>query len=235
MKLDGRSALAVLALLALLALAVWMLGDAAEPELQTGQPAATPVPSTPRTGSDSASPGAAPDHPQTQPATARRIDASERARVLTAIVKALGQRDPQVDGGAAAVSGSTHHDGIPGPAELDALRPARVDKAYLQSRIRELIPLIKECYELARDETPELEGTVVVNFTIVGDEGEGALVTHSEVRPHDGQLPPSPTLAECVRETMYALQMEAPEGGGQINVTYPFRFSLAAPETPSEP
>ena len=38
---------------------------------------------------------------------------------------------------------------------------------------------------------------------------------------------PSRWLAECVRESMYAIRIDPPEGGGVVRVTYPFIFRQA--------
>ena len=88
--------------------------------------------------------------------------------------------------------------------------------------MKEIVPLIKECYQLALDQNPDIGGELVVEFSIIGDPELGGLVETSEIVA--GDLVDDQTLAECMRETIYALQFKAPEDGGRLVVRYPFRF-----------
>lgn len=93
---------------------------------------------------------------------------------------------------------------------------------YIRSRVRELVPLIAECYELALHEQADLEGRLVVEFTIAGEPDVGGIVEESRIA--EASTLRHPTLDECVRETMYTAELEAPEGGGRVTVRYPFTF-----------
>jgi hypothetical protein len=101
-----------------------------------------------------------------------------------------------------------------------------IDKDYLKAQIRGLQPLLRECYEQALERQPGLTGKLVVDFAIEGEPDAGALVTESAIDPtsslHEAGL------AECVRETMYALELPAPTTGGRVRVKYPFVFRSAA-------
>lgn len=64
---------------------------------------------------------------------------------------------------------------------------------------------------------------MVMKFAIVGDEEIGGLVDNVELAEdneikHEG-------LVECMRESMLSVTFDPPQGGGQVQVTYPFVFS----------
>ncbi len=96
-----------------------------------------------------------------------------------------------------------------------------LSKEYIQESIKEIIPLVKECYHMALAEDPKLAGKIIVRFTIIADQEYGGLVEESQVLD-DTELAANPMLNECFRETMYALKIKAPEGGGRVTVNYPF-------------
>ena len=98
-----------------------------------------------------------------------------------------------------------------------------LDKEYIRASIRELVPLVKECYENALLERPDLGGKLTVEFSIAGEPEIGGVVAESRIVGTDaGTLHAG--LEECVRETMYGLKLEAPAGGGIVKVRYPFVF-----------
>lgn len=114
------------------------------------------------------------------------------------------------------------------PSQLAKDASGDFDKDYIRACVRELIPLITECYEegLLRDN--KIEGTVVVDFTIEGEPGVGGLVGESTIDDKESTLT-DPEVRECIQATMYALQIDPPANGGIVKVHYPFAFSRAAP------
>jgi hypothetical protein len=98
-----------------------------------------------------------------------------------------------------------------------------LEKEYLRERIEEIRPLLKECYQLALEQRPALEGSLKVQFTVVADERLGGVIESSEIIAGSAQA--DPELRECVQESMYALRLKAPRNGGRVTVTYPFRFA----------
>ena len=103
-----------------------------------------------------------------------------------------------------------------------------LDPSYIRDAMQEMKPLLAECYELAREEAPELQGRLVLNYTIGGEPEVGGVVEvvyineESELR--------HPLLDECVRETIYTTELPAPEEGGRVEVTYPVHFAPADPD-----
>jgi len=109
------------------------------------------------------------------------------------------------------------------PAESWDKHKGSLEKDYIRQQIKEITPLIKECYLMALEKNPKQEGSLVVKFSIIGDPHWGGLIEKSEVV--GGNLDKDEFLSECVRETMYALKLKPPKGGGRVIVNYPFRFS----------
>lgn len=92
--------------------------------------------------------------------------------------------------------------------------------------MRELAPLFRQCYENSLAQHPKLAGSLVVRFEIVADPELGGVVADSQVDPERSRMN-SPELSECIQESIYALELPPPEGGGKVVVNYPFRFRSA--------
>lgn len=102
-----------------------------------------------------------------------------------------------------------------------------LDKDYIRAQVKEILPLLQECYQDALRDHPGIGGRMVVRFGIVAEENVGGLIESSEVAEESTLR--EPQMVECVRETMYALRMSAPRGGGKVSVTYPFEFASDGP------
>lgn len=138
----------------------------------------------------------------------RRYDPTKRQALLDQLAAVRARRE--------TAGGTT-------TATTPALPETELDRAYVQARVRELIPLLVECYEEALAREPALAGTLTVEFTIGGEPVVGGLVEDSKVLEEASTLR-DPQMSECVQETMYAAQFVAPASGGQIVVRYPFKF-----------
>jgi hypothetical protein len=101
-----------------------------------------------------------------------------------------------------------------------------LDKDYIRSRVAELKPMLRDCYEDAVRTAPGLNGKLVVEFLISGEPGAGGMIESSKIL--DESTIDDAGLRECVRETMYALELPAPPEGGSVVVHYPFLFSSGA-------
>jgi RNA polymerase sigma-70 factor (ECF subfamily) len=99
-----------------------------------------------------------------------------------------------------------------------------LDKDYIRQQVRELQGLLTECYEQALGRgNPNLAGKIVVRFTIVAEPGIGGLVSDSSIDDENTSIADA-EMRQCVQETMYAAQFRAPDGGGEVRVSYPFAF-----------
>lgn len=155
-----------------------------------------------------------PLHVASQP-MAKRLT-SQAARELRTAIEASRQRRETATT-ATTSSGRTSSSSQP---EL----PDPLDRGYVRDAVKAIVPLLSECYARALERRPEIAGTVVVNFTIVGEPNAGGLIGDSVINPTGTSIDDA-LMRECVQETMYAIQIDPPKHGGQIEVEYPFAFS----------
>lgn len=103
-----------------------------------------------------------------------------------------------------------------------------LDKKYIQHTVRtEVLPLVRECYNMLLDRDSEIAGRVVLQFTIMGDEAVGGIV--EEVSFGEDSEIRDPSFRECLAETMRSTVFAPPEGGGRVVVKYPFVFENPEP------
>ncbi len=107
-----------------------------------------------------------------------------------------------------------------------------LEKQYIRASVRELIPLLAECYEEGLGRNATLAGSIVVNFTIEGEPDVGGVIGESTIDTEASTLP-DPAVRECIQETMYAIEIEPPAGGGVVKVRYPFEFRPAESDAPN--
>lgn len=98
--------------------------------------------------------------------------------------------------------------------------PGKLDKDYIRARIAEIIPLVRECYEIALANDSALSGAVTVDFVIDAEQEVGGYVREAVIA-EDSDLQ-DPVLSECVTETILSVEFMPPEGGGVVRVRYPF-------------
>ncbi|MCC7074960.1 MAG: AgmX/PglI C-terminal domain-containing protein [Deltaproteobacteria bacterium] len=99
-----------------------------------------------------------------------------------------------------------------------------LDKEVIRSAIAAIKPKIAECYESALAHDPDLQGKVVVDFTIEAVDGGGG-VTAGEVNQTDMN---APFFEACVLKQVVDVPFPAPAGAGVVKVSYPFSFSNGA-------
>lgn len=205
--------------------------------------ARTPAAGPPPPGSEttdrnepSAEPKRRPSDPESKPRERRppkvgREAVARRSELEHAIRAALARRSPAPSSAARGVAAAaTTQMAKPAPAATgDSTDSAKgsLDKEYIREAIQEVKPLIGECYEMLLESQPEAEGRLVAELVIAGDESVGGIVEESRLL-EDSTLQ-NPSLDECVRETLYTLELPAPKGGGRVVVRYPFHLAAKAP------
>jgi len=111
------------------------------------------------------------------------------------------------------------------PPSLDITdEPPDLDKEYVKASVSELMPFLKDCYTSALDQGSSFGGSVVVDFTIEGTPETGGLVTEAAIDPERTDVD-NVEFRECIRETMFSLEIDPPMDGGTVKVSYPFMFS----------
>ena len=105
-------------------------------------------------------------------------------------------------------------DVVEGKAEVKG----SLDKDIIRRVIRRAMPGIKFCYEQALLTAPTLAGKIKVFFVIAAN---GAVSSASTTKGIDKEVD------ACVARKISQLSFPAPQGGGIVEVTYPFTFSPA--------
>lgn len=159
-----------------------------------------------------------PDRPRPTAVVAAAVDRARRAEVAQAIAAARARpagAAPLGSAGAAVV-------GTAPP--VDDATPGELTKDEIRAGVREVIPLITECYELelAKDPTAR-EATVKARFTIDSAADVGTVVTVGDLAI-DGRLGASTEFRDCMTATLEAVVLPPLGDGGTIEVNYPFVF-----------
>lgn len=136
----------------------------------------------------------------------RRIGRANRRRLLARIIRA-------VDHG--------------GPGQRQAVTEARpatrkLDLDYVSRQLKEIMPMMRQCYQNELALNKQAKGDLEVQFTLIADAELGGLVEEAKII--GGTISHKGGLAECVRETTYAVRLAAPEAGGRVTVRYPIKF-----------
>jgi hypothetical protein len=197
-------------LLAVAAVAIWLAVRA------RGDRPSAPAPATAVASGATTPPAASGSAAAARPPVRKLPDPSRRAALLEAIRDAARKRSssPSAAGGAGATSTT------PPPA----LPEGDAAKDYIRTSVRALIPLLVECYNEALERDPELAGKLIVEFTIEGEPEVGGVIGDSAI-DDAGSTIRDATMRECIQQTMYAIEIDPPAGGGVVNVRYPFEFS----------
>ena len=91
----------------------------------------------------------------------------KRAQLLAAIETARKARVARAEMVASRDARKPTRSPASGPPDLS---PWALDKDYLREQMGETLPLVRECFEETLVRRPDLEGTAVVEFSIVGEE-----------------------------------------------------------------
>ena len=226
-------------LVALFAGGLWLLRE---------PPPAAPEPRTPVTAWRSVeAPAAAPDPGSAGPEEARaqrlREGAAARASKQRLIREAIAAREASQRRTGAAVNVET---AAPDRRRAAAAEPVEevapaitplVDRsgnhAYLARVLsEELLPLVDECEQLARAKQPGLAGLLNLNVEILGDEELGGVIDSLETAA-DNEVA-DPGLIECVRESLLATVLPAPDQGGRDSVMLSLRIGAEPDEAAGE-
>ena len=147
-----------------------------------------------------------------QPSEERRISRERHEELLELIRKRLNDSSPSP-----TESVSSRED------TNAAIDVTESHSNYIQESLKNVTPLLRECYELASENYSLASGDLTLSFSIEGDPEVGGVVSASEVT--GGSLAENRQLVECVQETIYTLELEPPEHGGAFNVEYPITFA----------
>ncbi|HTL35314.1 MAG TPA: hypothetical protein VL326_19430 [Kofleriaceae bacterium] len=174
---------------------------------------------------------AAPDEPKQAAGSAHRPDrpaaidhvqklpSAERKQLADRIAAAQAERKAaRPSTGGAAISAPA------APRLPDNLpdEPA-ISKTQFRDAMREVIPIITECYTKALPTLAEPNIDVLAKIRVTGDPDIGSIIDTDQVTFKDGaQLPAK--FDECLRDTFSQLALPPLAEGDVLEVHYPFRF-----------
>jgi hypothetical protein len=119
------------------------------------------------------------------------------------------------DGGLGGRPGMKRHTAqVPHPTLGRATAVGGLDKAIIRRYIKRNVEKIAYCYEKQLLAHPGIEGTVSIQFFISPD----GSVKSSNGTGFDGEV------ASCVAGVVSAIEFPRPDGGGGVQVNYPFTF-----------
>jgi hypothetical protein len=100
-----------------------------------------------------------------------------------------------------------------------------LDKDDVTTVIRGLLPQIKDCYEKALVDHPDLSGRTLVKFKVRGRDGKG-VVDEGEIDPDEKDTLDSPATEQCILEVIAKAEFPV-SGDGVATVSYPFVLKAA--------
>ena len=106
-------------------------------------------------------------------------------------------------------------------------KKATVRKEDVQAAVKVARPGIKACFEQALLRNPQLGGRLKVKFTLVTKDGVGKLNDAEIVGDEEEGALNHPFMAMCALKALADVEYPAPEGEGELTVTYPFIFAAA--------
>lgn len=144
---------------------------------------------------------------------ARRRQLDEKRRQIRAALAARKHETPQ----------SETTTGLRAPQ-------GELGKEHIQEVFRELVPVIRDCYNSELVEDENFSAHIVTKFTILGDEDVGGLVDEVSFDEEESVFSSEDTAAktrftECITQSMYVMEFDPPEGGGMVEVSYPVTFA----------
>jgi hypothetical protein len=86
---------------------------------------------------------------------------------------------------------------------------------WAKRALRTLNVLLGQCYDLGLAEDPNLEGTVTIEFTLVGEPSVGGLLERVEI-VDAGTTITQQTIRDCLTQQLYALELDPPPDGVTI-------------------
>ncbi len=95
-----------------------------------------------------------------------------------------------------------------------------LDSAAIKTAVQAVLPDVKNCYETGLKMKADSKGTVKVSFTLVASDG-GGFMRDAELL--DSELA-NPVVDSCILEALSQAHFPMPQGGGEVRVTYPFKF-----------
>ena len=200
----------IAALVVVGAVAVAILWYTRRPADGAVDPSATAVPASAQPNAWSLVP------PKPKPiAHATKLEPDERKQLAGRITQAQAER------GALSAAKRPSLPDSPAPT-LDPAHPDET-KTTIRTAMREVVPLLGECYEKAIPTLGTHETKVAAKLTLTGDPDIGTIIDAHQILDDAGKPLPA-SFDDCLRDTMQHIALPPLEGGDTLDVNYPFVF-----------
>lgn len=113
---------------------------------------------------------------------------------------------------------------LPAEAVAEGEGATPISKTEIRDAMREVIPLLTECYDAAIPTLPDGELELVAEMTLTGDPDVGTLIDAKELADKQGRKLPA-KFDDCLRTTFQSLALPPLKEGDTLSVHYPFMFS----------
>lgn len=98
-----------------------------------------------------------------------------------------------------------------------------ISAVEVRTAMREVIPILAECYEAALPSLPDPRVEITAEMTLTGDPDVGTVIDAKQITGKDGQPLPA-KFDDCLRSTFQTLALPPLTEGDEIEVRYPFVF-----------
>jgi hypothetical protein len=97
-------------------------------------------------------------------------------------------------------------------------------KVEIRAAMREVIPILAECYQAEMDNMADEQTRIVAELTLTGDPDVGTLVDAHQIFD-DKQKPLATKFDDCLRTTFQLIALPPLAEGDRVEVRYPFLFA----------
>ncbi len=167
--------------------------------------------------------------PRRSPDRASLLIADKRKALLSAMNLAREQRKlaptkPQNDHYSTRAQRVSDSTTVANPTVLNLANKTGSDTDWDRDQIGILNELLGECFDIAKVQTPDLAGTIGLEFTLRGEPDVGGLVEGIKFVTEHSSIT-DPQMRECMQESLYALELNPPVEGVEVTRMITMRFS----------
>ncbi|HUQ01582.1 MAG TPA: hypothetical protein VM261_03765 [Kofleriaceae bacterium] len=189
--------------------------------------------------------------PSFTPVAKATKDRAQRDALAAAIAQARAARTAAPAGGSGGGSGAMPAGAAlttgPGPADKVDLTPGQLSKEEIRTGVREVLPMLTDCYALMVEKYPTFAGKVTARLVVEAEPDLGTIVTMRDdsqlamdakdvpdAEPIDRRQLHSDTadFNQCLTATLESVVLPplGDKDGGTVEITYPFIFAPSEEE-----
>lgn len=154
---------------------------------------------------------------------AATLDRTRRIALARAIAEA--RQAPRPGGGAApAAPADPTGYGVIGAAPPADTTPGELTRDEIRTGVKEIVPLLTECFELQLEANPQLGRSTVHTKLVIDSEATLGTVVSVNGLDVEGSLAGNADFGDCLTATFEAMVLPPIADGGHLEIDYPFQF-----------